>query len=68
MILTTHETQTIYLVNDHEDNRTYQFDNAESALNWKKELIEEFDTDPENITVLERKFDEFGNWVSQKYI
>ena len=68
MILTTHETQTIYLVNDHEDNRTYQFDNAESALNWKKELIEEFDTDPENITVLERKFDECGNWVSQKYI
>ena len=69
MILATHKAQVIYLVIDHEDNgRTYHFSSAESALKWKQELIEEFDTNAKNVSVLEREYDEFGNWLSQKRI
>ena len=69
MVLATHKTRVIYLVIDHEDNgRAYQFSSAESALSWKQELIEEFDTSAENVSVLEQKYDEFGNWLSQKHI
>ena len=64
-----YEIQTVYFVIDHEDNgRTYQFNDAESALKWKRELIEDFLTNAENISVLERKYDRYGNWSSQKYI
>ena len=61
-------TQTVYFVNDHEDNKTYQFESAKAALDWKKELVEEFDTDEGNISVIERTYDRFGNWLSQRYI
>lgn len=62
------EMQTAYIVNDHEDNKTYFFESEKSALNWKKELVEEFGVDEGNISVIERTYDKYGNWVSQKYI
>ena len=69
MKLATGETYKAYFVTDHEDNaRTYQFNTVDSAKRWAQELIEVFETDPENITVYEREYDEFGNWLSQKYI
>ena len=69
MKIATHKTRTIYFVIDHEDNaRTYQFEDKESALRWKQELVEEFETDPENVAVVEREYDEFGNWALQNYI
>lgn len=68
MILATHKTQTVYFVNDHEDNKSYMFYSEEAALKWKDELIEEFEMDEENISVIEREYDEFGNWFSQRYI
>lgn len=69
MKMATHRTQITYLVIDHEDNaRQYQFDTKESAIKWGKELVEEFETDPENVAVIEREYDEFGNWISQRYI
>lgn len=57
-----------YFVNDHEDNKTYFFDTANAAQAWKKELIEEFDVQEENVSVLERSYDRFGNWLSQRYL
>lgn len=68
MVLATHKTQTVYFVDDHEDNKRYMFHNEEAALKWKDELIEEFEMDEENISVIEREYDGFGNWVSQRYI
>lgn len=69
MKMATHKTHTAYIVIDHEDNaRSYQFEDKESALRWKQELVEEFETDPENVVVVEREYDEFGNWVIQRYI
>lgn len=69
ILIEKHEIQTVYFVVDHEDNgRTYQFDSAEEALKWKRELIEDFWTNAENVSVFERKYDQYGNWTSQKYI
>ena len=69
MKLATHKTYLIYLVIDHEDDaRTYQFDNKESALEWKKELVDDFGTNEGNVSVIERRYDEYGNWLAQKYI
>lgn len=68
MVLATHALHKAYFVNDHEDNKTYYFNSAESALRWKRELIEDFGTDGENISVVERTYDEFGNFIFQKYI
>ena len=68
MRFATHALRKAYIVNDHEDNKTYFFDSAEAARQWKRELIEDFGTNGENISLLERTYDEFGNWISQKYI
>jgi hypothetical protein len=48
--------------------KTYHFNSAEAARQWKRELIEDFDANGGNISVLERVYDEFGNFISQKYI
>ena len=68
MKLANHEIQTVYLVFDNENVEAYQFNTKEAALRWKQELIEEFDIAEEKIKVLERKFDEYGNWAAQNYI
>ena len=68
MLLATHTLQKAYFVNDHEDNRSYQFDSAEAALEWKRELIEDFGTNAENVSVLERVYNEFGDFISQRYL
>lgn len=68
MRMATKAIHKIWFVNDHESNRTFQFYSAEAALKWKQELVEDFDTNPDNIVVFEREYDEFGNWHSQKYI
>lgn len=61
-------TQEVFFVNDHEDNRSYQFYSEGSAIRWRDELVEVFETDRENISVIARTYDRFGNWISQRYI
>lgn len=70
MKMATHKIHTVYFVIDHEDNaRRYRFEDKEAALRWKQELVEEFETDPENVAVIEREYDEFGNWgLSQRCV
>lgn len=66
MLLSTHALQKVYFVNNHEDNRSYQFDSAEEAQEWRRELIKDFGMN--DVSVLERVHNEFGDLISQRYI
>ena len=63
------KTHTVYVVVDHEDNhRRYNFESEAGARQWKDELVECFDTNPENVTVMRQEWNVYGHLVSQHHI
>lgn len=65
----TSKTHTVYVVVDHEDNhRKYEFESEEGAYRWKNDLVECFDTNPENVSVMKQEYDVFGLMVAQYHI
>lgn len=63
MILATGKILTRFYVDD--DHKSYTFCTLEPALGWVRELIDVFDQDEKNISLFERKYDEFGNMISE---
>lgn len=66
MILATGKILTRFYVYD--DHKSYTFCTLEPALGWVRELIDIFDQDEKSISLFERKYDEFGNMISEAKI
>jgi len=67
MILATGKILTRFYVID-DDHKTYTFCTLEPALGWVSELVDIFDQDEKSITLFERKYDGFGNMISETII
>lgn len=65
----TNKTHTVYVVIDHEDNhRKYEFESEAGACEWKNDLVECFDTNPDNVSVMKQEYNVFGILVAQYHI
>lgn len=63
------KTHTVYVVVDHEDDhRRYEFESEAGARGWKDDLVECFDTNPENVSILKQEWNMYGLLVAQRHI